>query len=214
MTTNAAVTVLAAAALLAGCQGSTDPSDPPTSQDALTTTDDVAPTTGDAAPTTQPPDDVQETSSAPSDTVETTDAGGPPPMPEEATEDSEAGAEAFALHYVDLLNYSAMTPAEGLIDPLASDDCATCEGFEEMMATYSDSKQHAAGPIVTVDGTRAAANGLTTTVFLDAIQTVPATLEEGGGEATAAGSPTDFTMVMTVKRDGGEWKVSGIQVQQ
>lgn len=202
------VAVCAAALLLAGCQGNSEPSAPPTSQDALTTTD--------AAPTTaSPPDDVSETSSAPAGDAETaTAASGPPQMPDEAKEDSESGAEAFALHYLDVLNYAAMTPSAGHLEPLASDDCESCSGYESMIDTYIDSQERASGPIVEATKTRAAANALNTTVFLESVQTVPATLDSKGAVATPDGEPTAFTMVMKLSWVDGEWKVSGVQVQQ
>lgn len=111
--------------LLAACDNQTDPAAPPTTQDALTTStttpaptpDDVALTT-EAAPTTAEP------------TIEAPVAeDGPPEMPAEAEEQTEAGAEAFALHYIDLLNYTAENPEPDLLDKLASDDCGTCGQF-------------------------------------------------------------------------------------
>lgn len=121
------LTLLAAGALLAGCSGEAEPADPPTGEDALTS--ETAPTT-DAAPTTEaPPDDVVETSSPP-DVVETTEAAGPPELPEEATEDSEAGAAAFAEHYIAVINYTSKHPEVGLLESLSKDTCDTCHNFE------------------------------------------------------------------------------------
>lgn len=206
--------LLIAAALLTGCNGGAEPSAPPSSEDALTTSSPAPAPTTDTAPTTGAPGDDVELTTAPGDAVETTEAGGPPVLPEEAQEDSESGAEAFALHYLDLLNYAATTPAQGLIDPLASDECETCGGFQEMINTYVSNDERAAGPILQIEGSRAISNGLTTTVFLDSVQTVPATLDAAGDVATASGDPTDFTMVMTVTREAEGWTVSAIQVQQ
>lgn len=118
----------AAALVLAGCQGSSEPSPPPTSQDALTTTD-TAPTTA------APPDDVEVTSSAPEeDAAETTGASGPPEMPDEAKEDSESGAEAFALHYVDLINYTSRHPEVGLLASVSSESCSSCSNRESSVS--------------------------------------------------------------------------------
>nr|WP_306254955.1 DUF6318 family protein [Ornithinimicrobium cryptoxanthini] len=173
-------------------------------------------TTTDPAPTTAaPPDDVEETSSSPAgDATETTEASGPPEMPDEAKEDSESGAEAFALHYLEVFNYAAMTPEAGHLEQLASDDCATCAGFESMIAKYIENDERAAGPIVTVDSARAQATGDTTVVFAEAVQTVPATLDAAGAVVTASAQPTSFTMVLTLTLDGQAWEVAEIQVQQ
>ncbi|WP_109472952.1 DUF6318 family protein [Ornithinimicrobium cavernae] len=124
-------TLLALAALtglLAGCQGSAAPADPPASQDALTT--DTEPTTADAEPSTGgPPDDVEDTSAPPE-----TEAEGPPELPEEAKEDSEAGAEAFALHYIEMINYTGRYPEVGLLEPFASETCKSCANHEDSVA--------------------------------------------------------------------------------
>lgn len=108
-------------ALLSGCEGSPKPSPPPASQDALTTTtatptpdgDEVEATT-EAAPTTEAPADA-----------------GPPEMPAEAKEQTEAGAEAFALHYIDYLDwaYRYGDPAE--LSSLSLRDCKSCANLED-----------------------------------------------------------------------------------
>ncbi|WP_162801948.1 DUF6318 family protein [Ornithinimicrobium murale] len=154
-----------------------------------------------------------ETSSAP-DVSETTEASGPPELPDEATEDSEAGAEAFAVHYVELMNYAAMAPDDELIGPLATDGCDTCAGFEGMMASYVNAKERAAGPLVDVGESRAREVGEETIVFLESVEKKPATLSADGATATESGDSTPFTMVLTVTFDEGQWLVSEIQVQQ
>lgn len=124
--------LVAAVAVLSSCSGGGDPADPPTSQDSLTTTSDA--TTSDVATTTAPPDDTEETSAPADDVTATTEAGGAPEMPEEAKEDSESGAEAFALHYVDLINYTSKHPEVGLLGPLGADDCGSCQNRESSVA--------------------------------------------------------------------------------
>ena len=47
-------------------------------------------------------------------------------MPEEAKEQTDAGAEAFALHYIDLVNYTGRHPTQGLLEPLAQEGCQSC----------------------------------------------------------------------------------------
>lgn len=129
------LTLLAAGALLAGCGGSGDPAPPPTSDDALTTSSP----TSQAAPTTdEPPEDVIETSAPPDDVVETTQDSGPPELPEEAREDSEAGAEAFALHYIDLINYTSKYPEPGLLSAMTVESCDTCSNLEDTVVSSSE----------------------------------------------------------------------------
>src|SRR5699024_9865753 len=129
--------IVATAALLAGCQDTAEPADPPSDEEMGTS--DAAPTTADAAPETQaPPDDVQQTSEAPEQAAPEPD--GPPEMPEVAREDSEAGAEAFALHYVDLINYTGKYPEIGILEPLSADSCESCTNHEDSVS-YS-AKHH------------------------------------------------------------------------
>src|SRR5690606_1136375 len=52
-------------------------------------------------------------------------------LPEEANEDSESGAEAFALHYVDMINYTSRHPEVGLLEPLAAEGCKSCANHED-----------------------------------------------------------------------------------
>lgn len=104
-------------ALLAGCGDPVEPSPPPTSEDALTTTSDAAAET-EAAPTTEAPE------------TEEPEAQGPPEMPEEATEQTEAGAEAFVEHYFDTLNEARASGKTQVLSELASDDCRSCDNFE------------------------------------------------------------------------------------
>lgn len=128
------VVAIAAAAgliLLAGCDNQTDPSPPPTTEDALTTVteaptthaDDVDVTT-DAAPTTAEPTTSEPTTSEP------VADDGPPEMPAEAQEQTQEGAIAFAQHFVEVVNYTGIHPTPGLISGLSLEDCGTCSNLE------------------------------------------------------------------------------------
>lgn len=208
--------LVATVALLASCSGGDDPADPPTSQDALTTTSDTAPTTstGDTAPTTAPPDDTEATSAPDDDATATTEADGAPEMPEEAKEDSEAGAAAFATHYLDTLNYSTMTPASGLLSGLVDESCETCTSFEGLVEQYTSKDRHSEGPVVTFQPLEARATGETTVIFADATQPVPATLDSDGNVVLEGGESTAFTMVIRLHRVDDAWRISEIQAQR
>lgn len=125
--------------LLTGCDSGAEPSPPPPSEDALTTTTEPV---DDPVPTTSPPpDDVEETTAPPPlDTSESTavDDSGPPELPDEAQEDSESGAEAFALHYIDIINYTGRYPEVGLLEPLAAEGCLSCSNHEDAVAYMVD----------------------------------------------------------------------------
>ena len=135
--------LVCAAIARAGCAGDNAPASPPAPTEPLTTS---SPTTVDTDMAT-----VTATAQPPADPVETTAAvDGPPEMPDEAREDSEAGAEAFALHYIDLINYTGMYPEVGLLEPLATDDCATCDNFEATVVYSAEAEETLAEPMFEV----------------------------------------------------------------
>ncbi|WP_122262149.1 hypothetical protein [Ornithinimicrobium cerasi] len=109
------VIVAAVASLvLAGCTGSTEPSQPPTSEDALTTTSPVteeAAVTSEAAPTTEEP--------------EGTEAAAFP--------QTETGAEGFVAYYVETLNdvHVGNQDVETL-RALSEETCQTCQAFADV----------------------------------------------------------------------------------
>lgn len=115
MKRSAIVAVGLSLAVLAGCGQTTEPSPPPTSEDALTTTDESEVTS--EAPTTEPA------------VTEEPEADGPPEMPEEATEQTEAGAEAFVQYYVDAFNYAYVTNSTETVMSLAAETCKSCSGI-------------------------------------------------------------------------------------
>lgn len=64
-----------------------------------------------------------------------TSTASPPPMPEQATENSAEGAAAFLDHYLDVMNYASHT---GDVDPLRDlslDDCTGCQKYIDL---YTD----------------------------------------------------------------------------
>ena len=44
------------------------------------------------------------------------------------------GAEAFAIHYLEMVNYTGRHPEEGLLEPLAAEGCKSCANHEEAVA--------------------------------------------------------------------------------
>lgn len=138
--------LLVVALSLGACNGDPQPADVPTPADSLTTdtdtetepeptspaSDDVS-TTSEPA-TSSPPDDETTTTSPPDDEATTSQAAGIPELPDEATEDTEAGAEAFALHYIDLINATGIEPETGVLEPLGADGCESCTNYEEAIA--------------------------------------------------------------------------------
>lgn len=121
-----AIAAAAGLVLLAACDSQTEPSAPPTTQDALTTV---------TATPTPSPDDVDLTTDAAPTTVEPTTQeseadDGPPELPEEAMEQTQEGAIAFAEHFVDVVNYTGIQPTPGMIADISLEECGTCSNLE------------------------------------------------------------------------------------
>lgn len=199
-------TALVLAVLLVGCQGDPEPADPPTSQDALTTTD--------AAPTTDAPpsDDVSETSAAPDDVAVTTDAGGPPTLPDEARENTEAGAEAFALHYLAVVNFTSRTPTPGLIEKLSAGGCLSCENRANSVRYSADNHEHTERDLFDVNDSVALYDpGRSTAVVRVDVQQIAQDVFSAEGDVVDTIDEQSATLVFDLAWDAG-WSVTEIQV--
>lgn len=112
--------------LLTACDDQTQPSPPPTTQEALTTATQT--------PSPSPDDTDVTTEAAPTTTEPTTEEpvadDGPPEMPAEAQEQTQAGAIAFAEHFIDVVNYTGIHPTPGMIDDISLEECSTCSNLE------------------------------------------------------------------------------------
>lgn len=101
-----------AAAVLSGCTGS-EPDPGPT-----------------GATATSPTESATE---SPTPTEEPTETSALPPLPEEATENTPEGAEAFIRYYFDVANESHLRPQSGLVSQISDDDCVSCRNMEQQI---------------------------------------------------------------------------------
>lgn len=63
----------------------------------------------------------------------------PPPMPRSAKDDTDSGAIAFTKHYVDVLNYAAVTGDTDELKRLSSPKCEGCQEYIDLYEkVYSD----------------------------------------------------------------------------
>ena len=197
MRTTVAAAVAALALGLAGCSDSGQPSPPPT-QDQPTTTSspaDTSPTTK-AAPTTE----------APSETASTN-------LPPEATEDSEAGAEAFALHYIELINQTGQNPEPGVLEPLSEETCKTCKNFEENVEYLIANELHNDGPAARVHSVNAVNLGATTNVELTFDQLQVNVVDGAGDVAHSYELEENVTFVFRLRYQDG-WLIEEIRVAE
>lgn len=203
-------TMIGAAAgllVLAGCSsGSAEPAQPPTQQDALTT----ATATAAPAPT---PDDVEVTSEAPatSDEAEEPEADGPPEMPDVATEQTQEGATAFAIHYLEMVNYTGKHPTEGLLDPLGAEGCKSCDNHETAVSFGVQNGDYLLEDTFDIGEPNTIFTGDSGRVAVPVVQRAQDFYRDG--EAIDRSSESaEATLVIRVQWDGG-WTVSEITVE-
>ncbi len=195
MRTTVAAAVAALALGLAGCSNSGQPSPPPTPDQPTTTSSpsDTSPTT-EAAPTTEAPS-------------ETTSTGLPP----EATEDSEAGAEAFALHYIELINQTGQNPEPGVLEPLSEETCKTCKNFEGNVDYLITNSLHNDGPAARVHGARAVDLGQTMNVHVELDQLEVDVVDQDGEVANSYELVEGVVFVFQLRYSDG-WTIEEIRV--
>ncbi|KUG53620.1 hypothetical protein AVL62_02230 [Serinicoccus chungangensis] len=199
--------IIAAAAsllLLPACTDQSEPSPMPTSEDALTT----------ATEEPEEPDDVAATSE-PMETDEGTSepaAEGPPEMPAEAQEQTEEGAEAFALHYVGLINYTGVQPELGLLEPLAADDCESCRNHEDSVSFSVENGDYLAEPPLSIGDPSSIFTGESSRVAVPVEQNAQAYLRDGEETDRVLGDEAVTLIIRTVWNDG--WLVEEITVEQ
>ena len=119
-----------AAAVLSGCTGSQP---------------DPGPT---GATATSPTESATE---SPTPTEEPTETSALPPLPEEATENTPEGAEAFIRYYVDVANLAHQTPQLGLVPQLASDVCESCVTMEQQVSDLVAKGERVEEPVYQID---------------------------------------------------------------
>ncbi|WP_298885631.1 DUF6318 family protein [uncultured Serinicoccus sp.] len=197
-------TIIAAAAslvLLPACTEQSEPSPMPTSEDALTTA-------------TEEPEDVAVTSEPVETEEETSEpaAEGPPEMPAEAEEQTEAGAEAFVLHYIDLINFTGRFPQVGLLEDLSGDDCASCLNHEESVVYAVENGDYLAGDTFIP--------GEVQSLFMDDSSRISVAVEQPGQHYLREGEPIgreleseQATLVFRTTWAEG-WQIEEITIEQ
>ena len=195
--------------VLAGCTGTTEPAQPPTQEDALTTAT-VAPVATS--------DEVEVTTDAPvtgDETEETAEpeAAIPPEMPDEAKEQTQEGAMAFAEHFVDVVNYTGVEPTGGLIADLSTNECETCSNLEETVVYSEENREVLPEDAWTVgkppevlvfDGSQAV-------VRLTVDEAELPVLDTSGAEVDRTVGGT-FQMALDLRWNDDGWVVNGVQM--
>ena len=159
-----AVGIVVAALLLAGCGGAPKPKALPTPSEPGTPTASTTPTT----PT-------------------------PPVLPEAAKATSDAAVEAFARHYVDVINYATASGDDSQLLALADDGCASCRTLATRLRTIYDAGGSIRSQGWSVTAAEVIANQPVTRKYIDlAIVQSPQTLvDERRGQSRSAFQAAD-----------------------
>lgn len=200
------------AVLLAGCSGGTSSADPtdlpnvePSSSAPATSSDSPSPTTSSRA-------------SSPASTTKSAqpngDAGAPG-VPAAARKHTKAGAEAFARHYVDVINETGVHPKTGKLEPLATEGCKSCHNYAGNVSYLVKHDEHNAGPAAEVRRTssRLAPPGMRAWVLLN--QLPVRVLDRSGNVVRTEQRVNDVALVFDLGWKPGEgWRAKEIFVDR
>ena len=186
--------LLAVSMLLAGCGGDSEAGAP-------SSTTGPPPTTTKPATTTAPP-----TTASPT----TTPVSVPPP----GTTHTQAGSEAFSLHFFEQVNTAWRTSNPKTLDGLYAPTCKTCAAIRASAADYaSRGQRYRDTPLTRISAkSLTAATGATTQVRVTATQEASAVVDRGG-KVVEAVPRTPSIFVLTLTWASGGWRVSLMQVR-
>ncbi|HWC22735.1 MAG TPA: DUF6318 family protein [Flexivirga sp.] len=136
-------------------------------------------------------------------------AAGAQRVPEQARQHTTAGAVAFARHYWDTVNRTAVRPKVGELDKLASSSCKTCRNFAETVRTNVENGWRFDGP----EGTIAAAEPRGESVWMK-INPIDGALVNQNTGALVKDYPTDepYVWVFSLEWTSQGWKVTSMRV--
>ena len=198
--------------LLAGCSGgpsSADPTDLP----------NVEPSS--SAPATSSDSPSPTTSPSPSSPTSTTKSAQPngdagaPGVPAAARKHTKTGAEAFARHYVAVINETGIHPATGKLEPLATEGCKSCHNYAGNVRYLVKHHEHNAGPAAEVQRTssRSGPPGMRAWVLLN--QLPVRVLDRSGSVVRTEQRVNNVALVFDLGWEpGGGWRAKEIFVDR
>lgn len=137
-----------------------------------------------------------------------------PPMPKIASEDSAAGAQAFARHWIDLANVASLTGDTDELNELSASSCASCTSFIERVDTVYKGGGHLMGGEIAIAATTAdqakkdKATPVTVKVTISAQESMAAT-----GEIVQRYGADKHNFVFALEHRGGSWLVTDLKIE-
>lgn len=180
------VSVVVSALVLSGCTGEDDEPDA-----------DESPSQSTAPTSTDPTD---PTSAATADTPEA------PELPTDATQQTEAGAEAFVRHYIELINYAQSTGDGAPLSDLSAQSCSVCQSFASRSdSLYAEGGRSEGGDFTVNEISPLPLDYGADSAFYVETDVSPQTLFEADGtESEYPGGPYPFGAYATWTNDGWE----------
>jgi hypothetical protein len=179
----------------AACSSDPQPAAPPTPTDSVSATSAAPPE--DTAPET-----ATETASPSTDAL--------PELPDEAKEQTEAGAEAFVEFYFATLNELAEDPHENVLTAWDAPDCDTCSVFSGTIDELASLDRRAAGPFVEVEVTRTTVVDETAGADVLLSQLGPDIVDPQGTVVEEGADAREGMLLLQLSWRNGGWALSGI----
>lgn len=171
---------------------------------------------GGSAPTVATGPSVSTTSTGTGTGTGTATLAYPVDVPAEARVNSPAGAIAFARHFFAQVNKAYTTPQAGLIAPLSTSNCKSCDAFERTAQGFVLDGQrydHIALEVLETSLNPDTTLPLSTSVDVVAHQFAAKVVNNSGATVRTVTERRGI-FVVRLTRPAGIWVVDSIQVQQ
>lgn len=164
------------------------------------------------APLASPSPSVTATSPSPTPTPSSSLSR--PVVPEAATANTPAGAEAFIRYYFEVLNKAFMTPKSGLLPPLSDPGCQFCAATEKDVTELASLGQRYATAPLTIGKLEREEAPEGQEIFITQMMQSAATLVDSRGETVRTESAQKLPVRAAVSWNGKAWQVFEVESQQ
>jgi hypothetical protein len=152
-------------------------------------------------------------SKSPSPSASPSDVPAPPVLPEAAKAKSDAAVAVFARHYVDVINYTALTGDDGVLLGLSAFDCESCRAISQRAATTYAAGGYIRGTGWTVTQSNVLPKQPRSRVYVElTINQAPETVLTAAGEAPKQYPGGTHTFNMVVTKRGAAWRVKRLDL--
>ena len=195
----ACVAVIVCGALIAGCDGGSDPT-----TSAATASTSAAPTSSSS------PASSSSTSASASESA-TSEAYVPvkPKFPAAAKKQTDEGAVAFVEYYWAALNYAWTKPDAQILSGFGTSECDVCATFEATAQNFSEQGQHYDSPPIKVKSSEFVYNLKTEASALTRVEQTKSSVVDRDGTVISANETQSAVRVFKLKWSG-KWQVSQI----